>query len=169
MLKPESWDELLATNLSAAFHVTQAALPSMREQGDGLIVYVSTYAIQRPDVSGVAYQASKHGLTGLAHGTREEEKANGIRTTVIFPGLTETPLLAKRPVPTPPEVIAKALQPEDVAEACLFVATLPPRVRVPELQFVPSARMPATSTAISGAVNESRLARSRSNVSGDSF
>jgi NADP-dependent 3-hydroxy acid dehydrogenase YdfG len=138
VLKPESWDELLATNLSAAFHVTQAALPSMRAQGDGLIVYVSTYAIQRPDVSGVAYQASKHGLTGLAHGTREEEKANGICTTVIFPGLTETPLLAKRPVPTPPEVIAKALQPEDVAEACLFVATLPPRVRVPELQIVPS-------------------------------
>jgi len=76
---------------------------------------------------------------GLAHGTWEEERSAGIRTTVIFPGMTDTPLLEQRPVPPPPEVRAKALRPEDVAAACLFVATLPPRVRVPELVLVPSA------------------------------
>jgi NADP-dependent 3-hydroxy acid dehydrogenase YdfG len=76
---------------------------------------------------------------GLAHGTREEEREHGIRTTVIFPGLTETPLLQKRPAPTPPDVIARALQPQDVARACVFVATLPARARVPELQLLPSA------------------------------
>ncbi|MGH2354987.1 MAG: SDR family oxidoreductase, partial [Chloroflexota bacterium] len=138
VLDPADWERLIATNLTAAYHVTQVVLPQMRRQGDGLIVYVSSYAVQRPDVSGVAYQASKHGLVGLAHGTMEEERANGIRTTMLFPGLTETPLLEQRPTPTPPEVVAKALQPEDVAEACLFVATLPPRVRVPELAIVPS-------------------------------
>ena len=139
VLDPADWDRLLAINLSGAFHITQAALPVLRAQGHGLIIYVSSYAVQRPDASGVAYQASKHGLVGLAHGTNEEERANGIRTTVIFPGMADTPLLAKRPVPTPPEVVAKALQPQDVAEACLFVAVLPPRVRIPELQLVPSA------------------------------
>ncbi len=89
------------------------------------------------DGSGVAYQATKRGLVGLAHGAMVEERANGIRTTVIFPGLTDTPLILKRPVPTPPEVLAKALQPEDIAQACLFVATLPPRAHVPELTIVP--------------------------------
>jgi serine 3-dehydrogenase (NADP+) len=138
VLEPADWDALVAANLSGAFHVTQAALPQMRAQRDGLIIYLSSGAVQRPDVSGVAYQATKHGLVGLAHGTREEEKENGIRTSVIFPGLTETPLLDKRPVPTPPEVIAKALKPEDVAQACLFVASLPPRARVPELQLLPA-------------------------------
>ena len=110
----------------------------MRDRQGGLIIYLSTGAVQRPDVSGVAYQATKHGMVGLAHGTREEEKGNGIRTTVIFPGLTDTPLLNKRPVPTPPEVVAKALQSEDVAQACLVVASLPTRARVPELQRLPA-------------------------------
>ncbi len=139
VLDPDDWDMMIATNLSAAFHVTQAALVPMRAQHSGLIIYISTGAVQRADTSGVAYQASKHGLTGLAHGTREEEWTNGIRTSIIFPGLTDTPLLEKRPTKTPPEVVAKALQPEDVAEACLFVAGLPARVRVPELQILPAS------------------------------
>lgn len=137
-LTPETWDMMLATNLSGAFHCTQAVLPTMREQGGGLVIYISSVAVQLPDVSGVSYQAAKHGLVGLAHGTFKEEQDNGIRTTVIFPGLTDTPLVLKRPTPTPPEVMAHALQPEDVAQACLFAASLPARARVPELMLMPS-------------------------------
>ena len=137
-LTPETWDMMLATNLSGAFHCTQAVLPTMRGQRGGLIVYLSSVAVQLPDASGVSYQAAKHGLVGLAHGTFKEEQDSGIRTTVIFPGLTDTPLVLKRPTPTPTEVIAHALQPEDVAEACLFVASLPARARVPELMLMPS-------------------------------
>jgi serine 3-dehydrogenase (NADP+) len=137
-LTRETWDMMLATNLTGAFYCTQAALPIMRAQGGGLILYLSSACVQRPDLSGVSYQASKHGLTGLAHGTMQEEKSRGIRTTILFPGLTDTPLVLKRPSPTPPEVMAQALQPEDVAEACLFVATLPPRAHVPELVLLPS-------------------------------
>jgi len=139
VLEPVVWDELVGVNLTGAYHVTQASLPAMRVQGGGLLIYLSSAAVQRPDVSGVAYQATKHGMVGLAHGTFQEEREHGVRTTVIFPGLTDTPLLAKRPVPTPPEVVAKALQPEDVARACVFVASLPNRVRIPEMQLVPSA------------------------------
>ena len=138
VLTPETWDMMVATNLSGAFHCTRAVLPVMRSQGSGLILYVGSACVQIPDLSGVSYQASKHGLVGLAHGTFQEERENGIRTTVIFPGLTDTPLVDKRPAPTPPEVLAKALQPEDVAAACLFVASLPPRARVPELTLMPA-------------------------------
>lgn len=137
-LTHENWIRLLDTNLTGAFLCTQAVLPAMRKAGGGLIVYLSTAAVQRPDVSGVAYQASKHGLSGLAHGTRVEERDNGIRTSLIFPGLCNTEILLKRPTPTPPEVLDKALAPEDVADAVLFLARLPARALVPEMQLVPS-------------------------------
>ena len=138
-LTGESWADMIAANLSAAFNLTQAVVPIFRDQGGGLIVYVSSAAAKKPDRSGVAYQATKAGVVGLAHGTMEEERQHGIRTTVIFPGLTDTPLVLKRPTPTPPEVLARALQPEDVAAACLFVLRLPARAWVPELLLYPSA------------------------------
>ena len=137
-LLPETWDRMLATNLSGAFHCTQLVVPAMREQGEGLIIYISTAAVGMPDVSGVSYQASKHALSGLAFGTGVEEKTHGVRTCVIFPGLTDTPLLEQRPVPTPAEVLREALQPEDVAEAVVFVAKLNPRAAVPQLWLLPS-------------------------------
>jgi NADP-dependent 3-hydroxy acid dehydrogenase YdfG len=137
-LTARSWADMLAVNLTAAFNLTQAVVPVMREQADGVIVHVSSSAAKKPDPSGVAYQATKAGLVGLTHGTMEEERANGIRTTVIFPGLTDTPMVLKRPTPTPPEVLAKALQPEDVAAAVLFVLQLPARAYVPELLLYPS-------------------------------
>ena len=137
-LSYETWNMMISTNLTGAFHCTKAVLPVMRQQKAGLIIDLSSGCVQSPDVSGVSYQASKCGLSGLAHGTFKEEQANGIRTTVIFPGLCDTPLVFKRPTPTPPEVMAKALQPQDVADACLFVATLPSRTRVPELVLLPA-------------------------------
>jgi serine 3-dehydrogenase len=137
-LSNDDWHKLIETNLTGAFHCTQAVLPVMRMQQSGLIVYLSTGAVQYPDVSGVAYQASKHGLTGLAYGTRKEEKGHGIRTTLIFPGLCDTEILEQRPVPTPPETLAQALQPSDIAEAVAFVCKLDPRCHVPELQIFPA-------------------------------
>lgn len=131
------WREIIETNLDAAFYVTRAALPLLRGRG-GRLIYISSTAARHPDASGVAYQASKHGLVGLAHGMMQEEKGNGVRATVIFPGLTDTPLVLKRPTPTPPDVLARALRPEDVAAACVFVAGLPLRVSVPEIEMAPA-------------------------------
>lgn len=138
VLTPASWQMMLATNLTGAYLCTRRVLPVMRSAGGGLIVYLSTAAVQMPDVSGVAYQASKHGLSGLAHGTRVEEKKHGIRTSVVFPGLCDTEILNKRPAPTPQDMLDRALAPQDVAEAVVFLAQLHPRAVVPELQLLPS-------------------------------
>jgi len=138
VLSRADWVRLLETNLTGAFTCTQAVLPTMRDARRGLIIYLSSACVQMPDVSGVAYQASKHGLVGLAHGTRVEEKGNNIRTSVIFPGLCDTEILAQRPVPTSQEILDKALAPEDVAAAVLFLANLPPRAVVPEMQLLPA-------------------------------
>ncbi len=138
VLAPKTWDMMVATNLTGAYNCTRAVLPVMRRVESGLIVYISSIAAHAPDMSGAAYQASKHGLTGLAHATRLEEKLNGIRTTVLFPGLCRTDMVHRRPVPTPKEVLDQALEPEDVAHAVLAIATLPPRAVVPEMELLPS-------------------------------
>lgn len=135
---PARWQEMLATNLTGAFLTTQAVVPILRQQGGGLIIYVASAAVHRPDVSGVAYQASKHGMTGLAYATRVEERDHGIRTTVLMPGLCDTEILTKRPTPTPQDVLNQALDPADIAAAVLFLAQLPPRALVPELPLVPA-------------------------------
>jgi serine 3-dehydrogenase (NADP+) len=137
-LTPEIWNSMVEVNLNGAFYATHAVLPTMRGAGAGHLIYVSSISGLVPDVSGASYQAAKRGVVGLAHAIRVEEKQNGSRTCVICPGLVDTELLEKRPVKPTPEVLAKALQPEDVAEAILFVAKLPPRAVVPELQLMPT-------------------------------
>jgi serine 3-dehydrogenase (NADP+) len=137
-LKPEIWDMMVDVNLNGAYYATQAVLPAMRERKAGHLIYVSSISGIVPDVSGAAYQAAKRGIIGLAHAIRVEEKENGIRTCVICPGLVETELLEKRPVRPTADVLAKALQPEDVAEVILSVAKLPERAVIPEMQLMPT-------------------------------
>jgi NADP-dependent 3-hydroxy acid dehydrogenase YdfG len=137
-LTPPRWDMMIAVNLNGAYYITQAVLPGMRERGAGHIIYVASISGIVPDVSGAAYQAAKRGIIGLAHAIRVEEREKGIRTCAICPGLVDTEILENRPVKPPAEMLAKALKPEDVAEAIVMVAKLPPRVAVPELQVMPT-------------------------------
>ena len=137
-LTRDDWELMQRTNLWGLYDVVQAALPALRESQARLVV-ISSAAVQMPDLSGVAYQTTKHAEVGFVHGLMHEEAEHGIRASVIFPGLTETPMLDRRPAPTPPELVARALQPEDVAAAVLFVTALPDRAYVPELLLLPAA------------------------------
>lgn len=139
-LTPESWGAMIDSNLNAAFNLTRALVPAMRARGEGLIINIASISARKPDISGAAYQASKAGVVALTHALTEEEWANGIRATAILPGLTDTPLIDRRPVKVSPEARAKALQPDDVATACLFVLTLTARAHIPELHIMPSQR-----------------------------
>ena len=136
-LTGESWDAMISVNLSGAFYAVRAALPYLRAS-HGLAVLVSSVSGSWPDASGPAYQASKAGMTELAHAAGFEEHQNGVRFTAILPGIVDTPILDNRPEPPPKEVREASLQAEDVAQACLFLATLPPRAYVPELTMVPT-------------------------------
>lgn len=139
-LSREDWQAMLDANLNAAFNLTRAIVPMMRARGGGLIIHIASTAAIRPDLSGAAYQASKAAVRAMSHAVMEEEWANGIRMTTILPGMTDTPLLDKRPVPIPPETRAKALQPEDVARSCLYVMGLPARAHVAEILLQPACR-----------------------------
>jgi NAD(P)-dependent dehydrogenase (short-subunit alcohol dehydrogenase family) len=136
-LTGESWNAMISVNLSGAFYAVRAALPYLRAS-QGLAVLVSSVSGSWPDASGPAYQASKAGMTELAHAAGFEEHQNGVRFTAILPGIVDTPILDNRPEPPPKEVREASLQAEDVAQACLFLATLPPRAYVPELTMVPT-------------------------------
>jgi NAD(P)-dependent dehydrogenase (short-subunit alcohol dehydrogenase family) len=90
-------------------------------------------------MSGPAYQASKAGMTELAHAAGFEEHQNGVRFTSVLPGIVDTPILDNRPDPPDREIRELSLKPKDVAAACLFLATLPERAYVPEMTILPTA------------------------------
>jgi NADP-dependent 3-hydroxy acid dehydrogenase YdfG len=141
-LTPESWQRLLRTNLDGAFYCIHAVLPQMLERHDGVIVNISSVAGKRAGpLGGAAYVASKFGMTGLGLCLAAEEKDSGVRVSNIYPGEVNTPILEVRPQPVTDEQRQRILQPEDVAAAVLFVATLPPHVSVPELVIKPTGQV----------------------------
>jgi NAD(P)-dependent dehydrogenase (short-subunit alcohol dehydrogenase family) len=136
-LTAEVWDAMISVNLSGAFYAISAALPYLRASR-GIVILISSVSGSWPDMSGPAYQASKAGMTELAHASGFEEHQNGVRFSAVLPGIVDTPILDNRPEPPPKEVRDRSLKPEDVAAACLFLATLPPRAYVPELTILPT-------------------------------
>jgi NAD(P)-dependent dehydrogenase (short-subunit alcohol dehydrogenase family) len=136
-LTAESWDAMLSVNLSGAFYAIRAALPYLRSSR-GTVILISSVSGSWPDMSGPAYQASKAGMTELAHAAGFEEHQRGVRFSAVLPGIVDTSILDNRPEPPPKEVRDRSLKPEDVAAACFFLATLPPRAYVPELTILPT-------------------------------
>ena len=139
VLTGADWDQVLQTNLTGAFNMIHAVLPAMRRQQDGLIVNVSSMAAKRVSgIAGTAYTASKHGMNGLSLSVAAEEGGNGIRCTALMPGVVNTDILDKRAVSYSAEERARMVQAEDIAQAVRFLALLPSRSTVPEMQIVPT-------------------------------
>lgn len=93
------WDDILAINLSAAFHTMQAALPVMAERGYGRVINMSSVHGLIASRDKAPYTAAKFGLVGLsrvaaleyaAQGSRE---AGGVTVNCICPGFTETAII----------------------------------------------------------------------------
>jgi len=140
-LSLENWDRLIRTNLDGVFYCMHAVLPQMRTRRDGVIVTISSVAGKRANpLGGAGYVAAKFGVSGLTHCLGVEEIENNIRCSVIYPGEVDTPILEQRPQPVTAEQRQRILRPEDVAEAVLFVATLPPHVTIPDLIIKPTSQ-----------------------------
>ena len=71
-IEPAHWDEVLATDLSAAFHTCRAVLPSMIERGSGAIVNIASRLGQMGVTETAAYSAAKAGLIGLTRALARE-------------------------------------------------------------------------------------------------
>lgn len=130
---------VMDANVHGVLYLVQAFLATLRQQGGGTIVNVSSEAGKQASVkSGAAYVVSKFGLTGLTQTINAEERPNGIRACCIFPGDINTDILEKRPVPPPPEARTRMMKPEDIAACVWFAATLPPRATVEEILIRPT-------------------------------
>jgi NAD(P)-dependent dehydrogenase (short-subunit alcohol dehydrogenase family) len=140
-LSPDDWDAVLKVNLTGAYDTLRLALNRMRPCKDGLVVMINSVSGKRSNpLGGVAYNASKFGMTGLGSCIAEEERENGIRITNVFPGEVNTPILDQRPVPPSVEHRAGILQPQDIAEAVMMLARLHPRAHIPELVIKPTSQ-----------------------------
>ena len=140
-LSTPDFELIVDINLGGVFHCIQALLPHMRSRASGLIITVSSLAGVRASVlAGAAYSASKFGASALSRMIGLEEAENGIRSCLLCPGEVDTPILDDRPVVPSREKRALMLQPEDLAQAALFVASLPSRATVHEMIITPSTQ-----------------------------
>ena len=136
VLSIDDWHEVIATNLHGAYYCVRAFLPGMRGRQTGTIVNInSDVGRVARDLAGAAYVCSKFGLTGLTQQINAEERGHGVRACSIFPKDVNTPLLDKRPQPPSPDVRARMIQPEDLAECVWLAATLPSRVVLDEISL----------------------------------
>jgi NADP-dependent 3-hydroxy acid dehydrogenase YdfG len=138
-LDPLDWDRMIATNLTGSFNLVHHVLPLMRRQRNGLVIQIcSVSGLRASTLGGTGYSASKFGQAALGICLGREEGARGIRSSVIYPGEVETPILDARPVAVGSERRTVILQPEDIAAAVRFLVELHPRAHVPELVIMPT-------------------------------
>jgi NADP-dependent 3-hydroxy acid dehydrogenase YdfG len=138
-VSPEGWDQIIGIDLNGAFYCSFAVLPMMREQRDGLIINISSWAGRFDTyLPGPAYNAAKHAMLAMNASLNIEECANGIRACAICPAEVATPILDARPIPVSAEDKARMLQTEDLGETVLFVARMPSHVCINEILISPT-------------------------------
>ncbi len=127
-MKRDDWDAVLATNLTAAFALTQAALKPMIRQRRGRIVCISSVVGQRGNPGQANYAASKAGLIGFAKSVALEVASRGITVNVVAPGLIETDMTraitdAARQEWETKIPLGRLGTPDDIASAVCFLAS----------------------------------------------
>ena len=93
---PARWDAIIAINLSAAFHTSRLALPSMKARKFGRIINVASAHALVASPFKSAYVAAKHGVAGLTKTVALEGAEHGITANAICPGYVLTPLVEKQ-------------------------------------------------------------------------
>jgi 3-hydroxybutyrate dehydrogenase len=94
----DTWDQLLAINLSSVFHTTKAALPGMKAQGWGRIVNIASAHGLVASPFKAPYTASKHAVVGFSKAVALEVAEQGITCNALCPGYVRTPLVDKQVV-----------------------------------------------------------------------
>lgn len=89
----EKWNDVIAINLSSAFHAIKAALPGMQKRNFGRIINIASVHGQVGSVEKSAYVASKHGIIGLTKVVALENAEQQITCNTICPGWVRTPLV----------------------------------------------------------------------------
>jgi 3-oxoacyl-[acyl-carrier protein] reductase len=127
-MKPEDWDAVLATNLTAAFACAQAVLRQMIKQRAGRIITISSVVGQTGNPGQANYAASKAGLIGFSKALALEVASRGITVNVVAPGLIDTDMTRALTADAQASWTARIPlgrlgSPDDVAGAVCFLAS----------------------------------------------
>ncbi|HET7589473.1 MAG TPA: SDR family oxidoreductase [Solirubrobacterales bacterium] len=129
----EHWRSMVLTNVYGVALTIRATLPHLLERGDGHFLVTSSVAGRRA-LPGSLYSATKWAATAIGEALRQELRQmhdnEGIRVTVIEPGMVDTPFFDNRPGD-------RALGDDDIARAVLYALEQPPGVDVNEILIRP--------------------------------
>jgi 3-hydroxybutyrate dehydrogenase len=92
----ERWDDALAVNLSAPFHLARLALPAMKAQGFGRIINLASIYSTRAAVNRIDYMTTKAAILGMTRAIAVENARTGITCNAISPGVLPTPAIRAR-------------------------------------------------------------------------
>ena len=133
-LSPESFREVLETNLFGPFYAIHHAAPLMKKGGGGFIVNIASLAGVNAFAGGAAYNASKFGLLGLSDAAMLDLRHDGIRIAAVLPGSVATEWTHSHGH----EDRSWMLAPEDVAEAVADLVRFPDRAIASRIDLRPS-------------------------------
>ncbi len=134
----EAWDKVLAVNLRAPFLCTRQAFRIMKKQGGGRILNIGSISAQRVRPGSAPYSASKHGLWGLTQVTALEGRDHNISCGCLHPGNT---LVERRQSSSKKEDEEPMMTVEELAQAAVLMATLPPHVNMLEAIVLPVGQL----------------------------
>jgi len=125
----EKWNAIIAINLSAVFHTTRLAVPSMKQKAWGRIINTASAhsLVASPNKS--AYVAAKHGVAGFTKTVALETATSGITVNCISPGYVWTPLVEHQ---IPDTMKARGLTRDQVMNDVLLAAQPTKRFVTPE-------------------------------------
>ena len=138
---PDEWDRVLNLNVNAAFRSVHAVLPHMVARKSGDIIFTSSIAGIVPVVWEPIYTASKFAVQAFVHTTRRQVAKHGVRVGAVAPGPVVTALLDDWPRAKMEEALASGslMQPEEVADAVLFMLSRPRNVTIRDLVILPNS------------------------------
>ncbi|MDE2396133.1 MAG: SDR family oxidoreductase [Burkholderiales bacterium] len=129
-LPAADWNAALAVNLGGCFLCSQTFAHQMRPKGRGALVHIASISAENATAGAGAYSVAKAGIVMLSQQLAVEWGAQGIRSNVVSPGMTLTPLTqARYEMPGRTERMSQAIpagrigRPQDIAEAVLFLAS----------------------------------------------
>ena len=126
------FDHTMAVNLRGPFLMARAILPGMKSRRRGHVINVASTAARRGFAGGAAYCASKFGLAGLSEAMLQDVRGHDVRVTCILPSTVATDMARRGDFL---KDAAKAIQPEDVAQAIVGLLKLDIRVLPTSLEL----------------------------------